>query len=119
VELVAAGQAYFEGRGLNVLAKHRIETATADTRGIYDLTSGQAAEVLAGLDLSGVDAVLLSGTGMPSLPALATGHPSGVPVVSSNFCLAAKMVSALGRDDLLDGGLGIAGWRDRLEDALS
>jgi maleate isomerase len=118
-ELVAAGQTYFEGRGLTVLAKHRIETATADTRGIYDLAWGQAGEVLSGLDLAGADAVLLSGTGMPSLPVVAAGHPSGVPVISSNFCLAAKMVSRIGREDLLDARLGIAGWRDRLEAALS
>ena len=116
--LVAAGQTYFEDRGLTVLAKHRIETATADTRGIYDLAWGQAAEVLAGLDVSGADAVLLSGTGMPSLPVVAAGHASGVPVLSSNYCLAAKMISRLGRDDLLDDRLGIAGWRDRLDDAL-
>ncbi|ODT89829.1 hypothetical protein [Phenylobacterium sp. SCN 70-31] len=116
--LVAAGQTYFEGQGLTVLAKHRIETATADTRGIYDLAWGQAAEALAGLDVKGADAVLLSGTGMPSLPVVAAGHASGVPVISSNFCLAAKMMSRMGRDDLLDDGLGVVGWRDRLAEAL-
>ena len=98
--------------------KHRIETATADTRGIYDLAWGQAAEALAGLDVKGADAVLLSGTGMPSLPVVAAGHASGVPVISSNFCLAAKMMSRMGRDDLLDDGLGVVGWRDRLAEAL-
>jgi hypothetical protein len=55
---------------------------------------------------------------MPSLPVVAAGHASGVPVISSNFCLAARMVSRMGREDLLDAGLGIAGWRDRLDDAL-
>ncbi|MDZ4370176.1 MAG: aspartate/glutamate racemase family protein [Phenylobacterium sp.] len=116
--LVAAGQTYFEGRGLTVLAKHRIETATADTRGIYDLAWGQASEALASLDVKGADAILLSGTGMPSLPVVAAGHPSGVPVISSNFCLAAKMMSRMGREDLLDEGLGVAGWRDRLAETL-
>ena len=55
---------------------------------------------------------------MPSLPVVAAGHASGVPVISSNFCLAAKMMSRMGRDDLLDDGLGVVGWRDRLAEAL-
>ena len=49
---------------------------------------------------------------------VAAGHASGVPVISSNFCLAAKMMSRMGRDDLLDDGLGVVGWRDRLAEAL-
>ena len=117
--LVAAGKAYFETRGVTVAAAHRIETASADTRSIYDLAWGPAAELLASLDLTGVDAVLISGTGMPSLPVVAAGHASGRPVVSSNYCLAANMLATIGQAALLDEQLGIAGWRDRLDEALA
>lgn len=116
--LIEAGQAYFEDRGLSVVARHRIETATADTRGIYDLAWGQAAALLETVDVRGADAVLLSGTGMPGLPVVAAGHASGIPVLSSNYCLAARLVSELGRDDLLDDRLAIHGWRERLAETL-
>jgi len=117
--LLEAGHRYFESRGLTVVAEHRIETATADTRGIYDLGWPQAQAKLAELDLSGVDAVLLSGTGMPGLPVVAAGHASGLPVISSNLCLAARLMSQIGHDALLDERLQIAGWKDRLAAGLA
>jgi maleate isomerase len=73
----------------------------ADTRGIYALGSTHAAAALAQADLSGVDAVLLSGTGMPSLPLIA-GWTGAMPVLSSNLCLAAALAAPLGQGDLLD-----------------
>ena len=84
------------------------------TRGIYQLTTARVLDVFARLDLTGADAVLMRGTGMPTLRAMAqlTGAASnlhagnggasgtsrrnatnalrttGLPLLSSNLCLA-------------------------------
>lgn len=58
-----------------------------DTRRIYALASADALRALEQLNTAKADAVLISGTGMPSLGALARAH-IGVPLLSSNLCLA-------------------------------
>jgi maleate isomerase len=118
-DLVEAGVAYWQSWGLEVPAVERVETGSADTRSIYGLVSADAAAGLARLDTRGLDAVLLSGTGLPTLPALAASDV-GVPVITSNGALAARLLSRLGREDLLDlATLEIAGWRARLAEALA
>lgn len=112
--LIAAGKAYFEARGLEVISTRRVVTRTTDTRSIYELTPDQAADLLAD-SARDVDAVLISGTGMASLPLL---DPKGAPpVLSSNLCLAARLLDAVGRADLID-GIAPHGWRTRLTAAL-
>jgi maleate isomerase len=58
-----------------------------DTRGIYALGSEDASRVLDRLKTGEADAVLISGTGMPSLGALARARVS-LPLLSPNLCLA-------------------------------
>lgn len=100
--LAEAATRYWRGRGYDLVVVAAGDLAPdADTRGIYALGSDAAGAALARLDLSGVDAVLLSGTGMPSLPLIVAANV-GVPVLSSNLCLAAALCSALGAGDLLD-----------------
>ncbi|MBH0114455.1 hypothetical protein I5E68_16030 [Novosphingobium sp. YJ-S2-02] len=89
-DLIAAGERYWRAHGYEIAALHRIRTAGSDTRGIYALGSSDAADALAGLDLDGLDAVLLSGTGLPTLRLLATWQ-GPVPLFSSNLCLAARL----------------------------
>lgn len=114
-DLAAAAVRYWTARGIEVgpvLAAGDL-APDADTRGIYALGSADAGAALARADLGGVDAVLLSGTGMASLPLIA-GWRGQVPVLSSNLCLAAALVAHLGGDDLLDpSGAGARGWRGR------
>ncbi|MDG2532157.1 hypothetical protein P6144_00715 [Sphingomonas sp. HITSZ_GF] len=101
--LRAASERYWSARGYEVgpvIGAGEL-APDADTRGIYALGSADAAAALARADLSGVDAVLLSGTGMPSLPLIASGSDA-VPVLSSNLCLAAALSERLGQGDLLD-----------------
>lgn len=116
-DLIAAGVSYWQSWGLDVGPVERVVTASADTRGIYDLASADALAGLGRLDLTGLDAVLLSGTGLPTLPALAEAD-IGIPVLTSNACLVARLLSRLGREDLLDPAtLEISGWRTRLAEA--
>ncbi len=106
-----AAAEFWRAAGFDVATVRRIDTGIADTRGIYTLSSADArpiAEELAALD---VDAVLLSGTGMPSLALLAqaTGKPT---IISSNYCLAAQLCRVAGLP-----ALDRAQWTARLAEA--
>lgn len=120
-DLAGPAHAYWQARGY-VLAETGGAGALApgaDTRGIYDLGSIDAAAALAAVDISDVDAVVFSGTGMPSLPVIAETR-AGVPLLSSNLCLAARIADQLGLGDLLDPASPAAlGWRTRCHAAIS
>jgi maleate isomerase len=92
--LSEAGLAYWKAAGLTVTAKAGLPTELLDTRNIYKLTTPAVQSLLAALDTSGCDAVLMSGTGMPSLGTMAE-HRLPMPVLSSNLCLAWAMQCAV------------------------
>jgi maleate isomerase len=111
--LLAASCAYWTQRGFDLVQVARVQTAAPDTRSIYALSSADGAAALGAIDPE-VDAVLISGTGMPSLPLIRLGA-AGPPVLSSNFCLAAQMFARLGLGDLLDArSRASQAWRARL-----
>jgi maleate cis-trans isomerase len=90
----------------------------ADTRGIYRLTPADVARMAAGLDVRDAEAVLIGGTGMPSLSCIA-GNSTALPMFSSNLALAAALLGshldAAGRQAISQGMLAKqARWRDRL-----
>jgi len=84
--LSEACASYWKSRGLEVVAMEVLEGDRSDTRKIYQLTSADAQRGLGRLNVGNAQAVVVTGTGMPSLRAL--GHAGGLPVVSSNLCLA-------------------------------
>lgn len=91
--LAEAGYRYWEQAGIAVTARLRVDPAIADTHRIYEFTSGDALEalraLLRGSGTQGVDCVVASGTGMPTLRALRTfRHECALPVLSSNLALA-------------------------------
>jgi maleate isomerase len=94
--LLEAGRQYWQALGYDIAAHGRIVTRSADTRTIYELTSSDARAALQALRPENVDAVLLSGTGMPGLP-LVLSHEdfTSRPVLSSNWCLADVALAAL------------------------
>lgn len=87
----AAGLTYWRDAGLDVIHHDRVETGSSDTRAIYALGATAAATALAGCRKVGADAVLLAGTGMPTLDLLST--VGELPVLSSNYCLALAMTA--------------------------
>lgn len=101
-DLALAAKAGWQRRGYQVTAVAAAGDLApgGDTRAIYALGSADAARALSRLDLRGVDAVLLSGTGMPSLPLIASSR-DGPPILSSNLCLASALCEHLGAGDLL------------------
>lgn len=99
-----AGVAYWRAAGIEVTGTADVPTGTpspgnntmadssmADTRGIYELASADAERVLAAANTGNADAILLSGTGMPTLPLLRRRAGQTPPVLSSNLCLAWRL----------------------------
>lgn len=104
--LSEAGQRYWRDAGLELVSVAGLPEDMPDTRGIYRLTAAQVGQRLAALDLRGAQAVLLSGTGMPTLRTLAAAK-LGIPVVSSNLCLAWLLAKLAG------GAADIHAWIER------
>jgi maleate isomerase len=114
-KLGEASLAFWADQGLDIAAHTTIDIGTGDTRAIYGITSETALAALNALDLNGAEAVLLTGTGMPSLRVIAEAREAlGVPILSSNYCLAWRLAQhipgwqAAHADPLLDG------WQHRL-----
>ena len=124
--LTDAARNYWRSAGYAITAITGLPADSPDTRSIYKLTSGRVVEAIKKMDTKGCDAVLLSGTGMPSLHTLmasplAPGNPdTAIPaLLSSNLCLAWAMLAAVKpalatRDALLDFLGPQADWRKRL-----
>ena len=115
--LSQAGQQYWRNAGFTLTSIAGLPADLLDTRGIYRLTTARVLEVFAGLDLAGADAVLMSGTGMPTLRAIAQLAPvhDGLPLLSSNLCLAWALDKAAGGHAALQPWLASAArWRNRL-----
>jgi maleate isomerase len=67
----------------------RVAADTADTRNVYDIGSADALAAALRLKRRDIDALLLSGTGMPTLRAIGEiSRAFGKPALSSNLCLA-------------------------------
>ncbi|MEX2149737.1 MAG: hypothetical protein WD793_05955 [Steroidobacteraceae bacterium] len=112
-----AARRYWDAAGIELAHVRHIATRDADTRGIYELGSDDVAAALPGLPLKEIDAVLVSGTGLPSLATI-RGSSASVPVISSNYCLAARLLDLLGRAEWLESGsLEIRDWRQRFDES--
>ena len=85
-----AGQAYWKACGLAITHVVGLPEELLDTRNIYKLRTSAVLQMFDSLEIAGCDAVLMSGTGMPSLGVMAQRHLA-VPVLSSNLCLAWAM----------------------------
>jgi maleate isomerase len=87
--LSEAGYRYWADCGIELVARLRVEPSLSDTHRIYELTSDDALDALRRIDRSGADALLATGTGMPTLRALRSLRAElPLPVLSSNLCLA-------------------------------
>lgn len=96
-KLTDASVAYWEAAGLTVAGVQRLDIGSADTRNIYGLTGSDVLSALDDMDLAGADALLLSGTGMPTLDGIKQGAETlSIPVLSSNYCLAWAVMETLG-----------------------
>ena len=97
--IVDASLKYWRDCGLMVPSWARTEMDATDTRAVYKIRAPMVQAAAQQLDTRDVDAILISGTGMPSLrviPSLALR--TGKPVLSSNLCLAWALLRELGID---------------------
>jgi maleate isomerase len=93
VALAEAGYAYWQDSGIEVAGRLRVDPDLVDTHNIYELTSADALTALRKVEKQGADCIVASGTGMPTLRALEVLHrEGGLPVISSNLCLAWAML---------------------------
>jgi maleate isomerase len=85
--------AYWRGPGREVVQVVKI----SETFRAYELTSAEIGSALASVDTSVVDAIVMSGTGMLTLPAILDARVRiGVPILSSNLCCAWWLLKTAG-----------------------
>jgi maleate isomerase len=115
---------YWQEHGFEVATVAKARPAEGAFHPIYDLSSTQAGEALATLDLSQVDAVVMLGTGMPTLGSILAGAAtSGVPILSSMSALAWRSLmvfdQSLGESAAMRRYFAGEGWGDRYSRALA
>jgi maleate isomerase len=93
---------HWQRRGFKIVAHCTTAASMVDTTDIYSLDPYRAAERIAAdlrsaLLTTTADALLLTGTGMPTLPVIPLLQAQlGLPVLSSNLCLAWACLRAAG-----------------------
>ena len=118
-DLDRASTAYWQSHGFVVAQVANASSSERAFHPIYGLGSSSATHALRELEGQSLDAVVLLGTGMPSLHAIADAVGwNGAPVMSCNLCLAWRAVEALEgrecRSSTLKSWLGGEGWASRL-----
>jgi maleate isomerase len=87
--LAEAGYRYWEGCGIRVAGRLRVDPDLSDTHDIYELTCDDSLRALREVERAGADCLVASGTGMPTLRALRTLREEiRMPIISSNLCLS-------------------------------
>jgi maleate isomerase len=98
--------AYWQSRGFEVAQVQSLPQDAGQFHPIYAMPGEMAGSLIEGLSGAKADAILLLGTGMPTLRALQqVGGKSSMPVISCMLCLGWQAV-----DLLAPGGADIAPW---------
>ncbi len=117
--LIEASEAYWAKCGLEIVSTATVPLDTADTRQVYLVRTPMVLEAAAALKWDKADAIVLTGTGMPTLRAIPElARLSGKPVLSSNLCLAWALLKSLPWtvpfEPPQNGEFLIGGWTERL-----
>jgi maleate isomerase len=120
-DLRRASVAYWQSHGFDVVAVADVVNSDDSFHPIYSLTASSAAQALGALEHRPLDAIVMLGTGMPTLASIAQVIGwNGPPVMSCNLCLAWRVVEALDRREprgaTLPSWLDGEGWVDRLRE---
>jgi maleate cis-trans isomerase len=118
-DLDRASVTYWQAHGFEVAELVSAVTRSGTFHPIYSLDGSAALAALHTLYGKPLDAIVMLGTGMPTLrPIMETIGWSGAPIMSSNLCLAWRVVQALERRSpdasTLASWLNGDGWVDRL-----
>ncbi|WP_043832106.1 maleate cis-trans isomerase family protein [Muricoccus aerilatus] len=117
-DLTRAAIAYWKAQGFEVVRISGSALQDGVFHPIYAMDGAGAQAALEALDPAGLDAIVMLGTGMPTLrPILAHGYRGGVPVLSCMLCLAWRSVEAAAGGPAnaasLQGWLGGRDWQAR------
>ena len=100
--MVELSKQYWIASGMDVASCASIALDTTDTRDIYAITTPMVMQSFQALRWEDADAIVFTGTGMPTLRAIAeVSELTGKPVLSSNLCLAWALVKACGGNEYL------------------
>ena len=113
------GLDYWASRDLQIVDVSRLSGSQQEFHPIYSLSAGVALAGATRVAESGADAIVMLGTGLPTLSAILSATDSGLPVLSSNLCLMWRVTLAAGGEkpdaaslrSWLDG----SGWQKRFE----
>jgi maleate cis-trans isomerase len=123
-DLTEASIAYWREHGHEIVAVTGAFDAASKFHPIYDLSATSAEDALAAIDLKNIDAVVMLGTGMPTLgPILACAKNSAVPILSCMSALAWRSLVVF-ESDLAETGpmrryFAGEGWRERFVRAMA
>lgn len=87
---------FWLGCGFDIVETSRLDIGSLDTYAIYEQNSAIAADALQYLEAQDIDAFLIAGTGMPSLPLIRELRSRGHAVISSNLALADAGLELIG-----------------------
>lgn len=114
-----ASAAYWTSRGLTVLARVSAYRETSAFHPIYSMSADDAGGALREVADAGADAIVMLGTGMPTLaPIASTPLVGGAPLISCMFAIAWRLFTAARGEpptrESLIAMLEDPGWRARL-----
>jgi maleate isomerase len=117
--LIEASHSYWKDCGFTITDTTTVALDTSDTRHVYRIRTPMVLDAIAGLDWQEADAVVLTGTGVPTLRAIPhIARLSGKPVLSSNLCLMWALMKKLGHAGSMapaaTGEALFGGWAGRL-----
>jgi maleate cis-trans isomerase len=112
---------YWRSHSFEIVDIAHVASSTDAFHPIYALESSRAGEALRRLAAKPLDAIVMLGTGMPTLRPIADLIGSDAPpVLSSNLCLAWRSMEAINREtapgSTLTGWLRGEGWRERVQE---
>ena len=91
---------FWQDAGFEIGGYSQVALSGANVHAIYELGSTDALEAARKLDTDSLDAIVFTGTGMPSLGALSPlSEECSLPVMSSNLCLLSSLARELGLTD--------------------
>ncbi|XWN31469.1 MAG: hypothetical protein ROR55_29130 [Devosia sp.] len=108
-----ASVAYWTGRGLDVVGRFSAFRQSDAFHPIYSLAASASQEGVEKVKGSGAEAIVMLGTGMPTLRAIADAPSDGPPLLSCMFSLAWRLMNAP-TEASLRAMLTDTGWRARL-----
>ncbi len=111
------GMTYWAFQGLEIVRTERLTGSTRDFHPIYGLGSDAASAGVKALGHEGLDAIVILGTGLPTLPTLAGMGGDPVPILTPNLALMWRTALELSGEApsraLLEPWVSGSAWRTR------